>query len=120
VTDIQWSTDDALPFPVCVSSTYLNNDTETQLNNVSLSTGNIVLAIKDIMLSVPLGLCRGRRSSIRRTRATAANPRPDSVSDTLPSKVPDSSITQAVPFRGRKSGDRERGAADLQRVREFD
>ncbi len=45
VTEIQWSQDDALPFPVCISSTFLdsNGDKKT-LTDVSLSYGNVVLA----------------------------------------------------------------------------
>ena len=42
MTEIQWSTDDALPFPVCISSTIAGaEDTETQLTNVSVVLGNV-------------------------------------------------------------------------------
>lgn len=100
VTEIQWSTDDALPFPVCVSSTYLNNDTETQLNNVSLVYGNIVLADQGLsMLSVPLGTVPGPTllyppNTGDRCQPSAQTPFPIRYRP----KVPDSSITQAVPL----------------------
>jgi hypothetical protein len=45
VTEIQWSSDDALPFPACVSSEILDsNGIEQQLENVSMVFGNVVLA----------------------------------------------------------------------------
>jgi hypothetical protein len=52
VTEIQWSQDDALPFPLCISSAYLdsNNDQQT-VSDVSLAFGNVVLA--DHGLSFP-------------------------------------------------------------------
>ena len=45
VTEIQWSTEDALPFPVCLSSTFLDsNNDQTFVTDVSVALGNIVLA----------------------------------------------------------------------------
>jgi hypothetical protein len=45
VTEIQWSTDDALQFPVCISSTPPSSDGTTQtFTNVSVAFGNVVLA----------------------------------------------------------------------------
>jgi len=45
VTEIQWSSDDTLPFPVCISSTIVGTDNkETPLANVSVVLGNVVLA----------------------------------------------------------------------------
>ncbi len=45
VTEIQWSTDDALPFPLCISSTYLDSNFDQQVvTDVSVAYGNLVLA----------------------------------------------------------------------------
>jgi hypothetical protein len=45
VTEIAWSEEDALPFPVCVSSTFLDADgKEHSLTGVSVAYGNVVLA----------------------------------------------------------------------------
>jgi len=44
VTEIGWSTDDALPFPVCISSTNYNVTPAQPLTNVSVVLGNVVLA----------------------------------------------------------------------------
>ena len=45
VTEIQWSADDALPAPVCLSSTFLGPDSKTTtLTGVSVAYGNVVLA----------------------------------------------------------------------------
>jgi hypothetical protein len=51
VTEIQWSSDDALPLPVCVSSQIEVNGILQPLLNVSIVLGNVVLA--DQGLSVP-------------------------------------------------------------------
>jgi hypothetical protein len=58
LTEVQWSADDALPFPVCISSTFLNsNGDEQTLTNVSVAFGNIVLADQGLSFSaVPLGV----------------------------------------------------------------
>ena len=52
VTEIQWSADDALPAPLCLSSTFLADTGDlTTLTNVSVAMGNVVLA--DHGLSMP-------------------------------------------------------------------
>ncbi|MDR3772038.1 MAG: putative baseplate assembly protein [Terracidiphilus sp.] len=52
VTEIGWSTDDALPAPLCLSSTFLNDQGDTRtITNVSIVLGNAVLA--DHGLSMP-------------------------------------------------------------------
>src|SRR4029077_12104310 len=45
VTEIQWSAADALPFPVCISSTFLSSNGNKQtVTDVSVVFGNVVLA----------------------------------------------------------------------------
>jgi hypothetical protein len=45
MTEIQWSAEDALPFPVCISSTFVNaSGGEQTLTDVSVALGNVVLA----------------------------------------------------------------------------
>jgi hypothetical protein len=45
VTEIQWAAEDALPFPLCLSSTYIAADgTEATAPHVSVAYGNVVLA----------------------------------------------------------------------------
>jgi hypothetical protein len=52
VTQIQWSQDDALPFPVCISSTFVDGTGAKQsIADVSIVVGNVVLA--DQGLSMP-------------------------------------------------------------------
>ena len=57
VTEIQWSSEDALPFPVCISSRFIDSTGKLQyLTNVSVVLGNIVLADQGLQLSaVSLG-----------------------------------------------------------------
>jgi hypothetical protein len=51
VTEIQWSADDALSFPVCISSTFLDSEQkERTLANVSAVFGNVVLADHGVTL----------------------------------------------------------------------
>jgi hypothetical protein len=58
VTEIQWAAGDALPFPVCISSTFLDSKLATQnLVNVSKAFGNVVLADHGVTLTgVDLGV----------------------------------------------------------------
>ncbi|HEY2513842.1 MAG TPA: putative baseplate assembly protein, partial [Polyangiaceae bacterium] len=52
VTEIQWSPEDALAAPLCISSTFRNSDDQlTNLTGVSVAYGNVVLA--DQGLSMP-------------------------------------------------------------------
>ena len=52
VTEINWSEEDALPFPICISSTYLDaSGNEQTVSDVSVAFGNVVLA--DHGLSMP-------------------------------------------------------------------
>jgi len=100
VTEIQWSSDDALPFPVCISSTYVDpHGQEQRLSDVSKAFGNVVLADHGVTLSgIDLGMV---------PRSALSCP-PKSPSDhctpirrvPMPARfrplIPDSPITQAV------------------------
>ena len=44
ITEIEWGSEDALPFPLCISSEVRQGSTETPLEGVSVARGNIVLA----------------------------------------------------------------------------
>jgi len=44
ITQVTWSADDALPFPLCLSSTYESDDGPVNVGNVSVARGNIVPA----------------------------------------------------------------------------
>jgi hypothetical protein len=56
VTEIQWAREDALPFPVCISSKFLDStNVEVTLTDVSVVFGNVVLADHGLLQSgVPL------------------------------------------------------------------
>jgi Baseplate J-like protein len=58
VTEIQWASGDALPFPVCISSTFLDSQQKEQrLANVSAVFGNVVLADHGVTLTgIDLGI----------------------------------------------------------------
>jgi hypothetical protein len=101
VTEIQWSQNDALPFPICISWTYLDsNGIEQTVTNVSVALGNVVLA--DHGLSI-LG------KNLGTVPAPSLFLPPDPAADRcqpaalvpLPVRfrppIPDSPITQAVP-----------------------
>ena len=53
VTEIQWSQADALPFPICLSSTYLDpsDNIPKTVVNVSVALGNVVLADHGLSLA---------------------------------------------------------------------
>jgi hypothetical protein len=102
LTEIQWSTDDTLPFPVCVSSTFLDSDgVEQSVINVSVVYGNVVLADQGLsMPSTGLGavpaptLFYPRNPAGDRCQPSARVPFPVRYRP----QVPDSPITQAVPL----------------------
>ena len=100
VTEIRWSPDDALTFPVCISSTFLNsNNDEHLLSRVSIILGNVVLADQGLLLpavqlpTVPEpSLFRPRNPAADRCRPTAPVPFPVRYQP----PAGDSPITQAV------------------------
>ncbi len=102
VTEIQWSTDDALPFAVCISSQYLNSDgVLTALPGVSVALGNIVLADHGLTLSnISIGTVPA--PSLFYAPNPAASHCVARTPDPLPVRfrpaIPDSPITQAVPL----------------------
>jgi len=102
VTEVQWGQDDALPFPVCISSTFFDSAADIQsATGVSVVFGNVVLADHGLSLS-------------GRDLGTVPNPTvqlpPNAAADrcqTSPPQwlavrfrpeVPDSPLTQAVPL----------------------
>ncbi|HUI83254.1 MAG TPA: putative baseplate assembly protein [Candidatus Binatia bacterium] len=100
VTEIQWSQDDALPFPVCISSTFVDASGDTQsLTEVSLVFGNVVLADHGLSLTgVSMGTVPAPSIYL------PPNPAADRCLNALPTplpvrfqpQVPDSPLTQAV------------------------
>jgi hypothetical protein len=102
VTEIQWSTADALAFPVCISSTFLNSSGDRQtLTDVSVVFGNVVLADQGLSLSgVPLGtvpepsLFKPPNLAGDRCEASAPVPFPVRFNPV----IQDSPVTQAVPL----------------------
>ncbi len=109
VTEIQWSTDDALAFPVCISSTIVDAENKPELqNNVSVVLGNVVLA--DHGLTTPatdLGLVPA--PTLFYAPSPAAGPCAPPAKIPLPvrfrPKLADSPLTQAVamPLTGSPS-----------------
>lgn len=101
ITEIQWSSADALPFSVCISSTFLNsNGDEQTLTNVSVAFGNVVLADQG------LSFTNNAIGTVPQpTIFQPPNPAADRCNPGAPvpypvrfrPKIPDSPITQAVP-----------------------
>jgi hypothetical protein len=101
VTEIQWSPEDALPFPICISSIYLDSGgTQKHATNVSVALGNVVLADHGLSISGKnLGSVPAPRLYLppdpAADRCQPAPPVPLPVRFRPP--VPDSPLTQAVP-----------------------
>lgn len=95
VTEIQWSQDDALPFPVCVSS-------EAGGANVSVALGNVVLADHGLSFFSGTSLKLVPQPQLyyaATASASGCQPVPPSpVPVRYRPAVPDSPITQAVPL----------------------
>jgi Baseplate J-like protein len=101
VTEIQWSTDDALPFAVCISSQYLNNGVLTPLSGVSVARGNIVLADQGLTLSnISIGTVPAPSLFYAPSPAAdhCAAPKQNQLPVRFRPPIPDSPITQAVPL----------------------
>jgi len=99
ITEIQWAQDDALPFPVCVTSTFLDEKSESQpVANVSIALGNIVLADHGLtMPAAPLGSVPPPTiyypNTADRCSLEAATPVPPRYNPA----VPETPLTQAIP-----------------------
>ncbi|HEX9200075.1 MAG TPA: putative baseplate assembly protein [Acidobacteriaceae bacterium] len=103
VTEIQWFMEDALPFPVCLSSKFLDSKgDEVMLADVSIILGNIVLADQGLsMTGVSLGtvpnptIFRPPNPSGDRCHPTARVPLPMRYRP----QIPDRPVTLAVPLQ---------------------
>jgi len=103
VTEIQWSQADALPFPVCISSKFIDSQQAEQIvPKVSIVLGNNLLADHGVTLTgIDLGrvprpkLFRPPNPAADRCQPTAAVPLPVRYRPVMP----DSPITQAVTLQ---------------------
>jgi len=102
ITEIQWSADDALAKPICISSTFIDDDGEEQsISDVSVVYGNVVLAdhgltFKDRSLDTVPTPNIYLPSNRNQDRCKPA--RPEAVPVRFRPVVPDSPLTQAVPL----------------------
>jgi hypothetical protein len=100
ITEIQWAAADALPFPLCLSSTFIDaSGQQRQVADVSVVLGNIVLADHGLRLDAV-------RLPTAPEPSLFAPPTDDRCAPTQPEGLPvryrptlaDAPITQAVPF----------------------
>jgi hypothetical protein len=107
VTEIQWSQEDALPFPVCISSQYSDSNGNPQpVTDVSVAHGNVILAdqglsFTDISLPEPVpapSLFYPPSPSANRCQPAQPAPLPVRYRPAVPDTVPGSTLTQAVPL----------------------
>jgi hypothetical protein len=99
ITEIQWSQDDALPFPVCISSTYLDENSDEQtVTDVSIALGNIVLADHGLTLTgIPLNSVPAPSIYYPNTADRCSLTEPTPVPARYNPQIPDSPLTQAIP-----------------------
>jgi hypothetical protein len=102
VTEIQWAASDALPFPVCISSTYLDdNGDEQSVTDVTVAFGNVVLADHGLSFSdQTLGEVPPPRLYLPPNPAAdrCQLSRPTPLPVRFRPQVPDNPLTQAVPL----------------------
>jgi Baseplate J-like protein len=100
VTEIAWSAEDALPIPVCISSTFLDSSgAEQSLTGVSVAYGNVVLADHGLtMPATPLDVVPEPTLFYPSTgdRCDPGNPTPFPVR--YRPQLSDRPLTQAVPL----------------------
>lgn len=101
ITEIQWAQEDALPFPVCLSSVYLGSGgTMHAVANVSVAFGNVVLADHGLSITgTSLGQVPAPR--LRLPRSPVADRCQPAIPIGLPVRfrpaLPDRPLTHAVP-----------------------
>jgi len=104
VTEIVWAADDALLFPLCISSRTDLEHGERLIENVSVARGNIVLADHGLTVEDELGSVPS--PSLVRVPATGGNrcqeqePRP--IPARFRPRLPKGPLTQAAPYDQRK------------------
>jgi Baseplate J-like protein len=100
VTEIQWAQDDALLAPVCISSTYLNENADQQtVTDVSVAFGNVILVDQGLSFTNrSIGQVPAPSIYYPNTadRCTPTSPTP--VPARFRPPVPDSPLTQAIPI----------------------
>jgi hypothetical protein len=98
VTEIQWSSEDALPFALCLSSTFIDSTGKTQtLTNVSVILGNNVLADQGLTIpAVALGSVPEPSIPLPPTQDRCTPSAPASLPVRYRPTLPDSPLTQAV------------------------
>ncbi len=101
VTQIRWSDDDALPFPVCISSTFVDATGEKRsIADVSVVIGNVVLAAQGLSMP-PVALPPFPAPTLFRppSGAERCNPqRPVPFPPFFRPRLPAAPLTQAVPL----------------------
>jgi hypothetical protein len=101
ITEIQWAAEDALPFAVCISSTYLDsNNVQQTVENVSVVFGNVILADQGLGLTGrSIGTVPEPRLVVppNTTKDRCAPTAPQTIPSRFYPAVPDSPITQAAP-----------------------
>ena len=106
VTEIQWSQDDALPFPLCISSAYLdsNNDPQT-VSDVSLAFGNTVLGRPWLVIPGHAAAAERAPASAllsarpcRRSLPVGEGPTPSQKPVRYRPTIAESPLTQAIPL----------------------
>ncbi len=107
VTEIAWAPDDALLFPLCISSRTDLEHGERLIENVSVARGNIVLADHGLTVENELGTVPS--PSLVRVPATGGNrcqeqePRP--IPARFRPRLPKGPLTQAAPYDQRNPPD---------------
>lgn len=104
VTEIQWSQEDALPFPVCISSGALDSQ-GNPIADVSVVFGNVVLVDHGLSFSgislpevPPPQLFYPPSPAANRCQSAAPTPIPVRYRPTIPEIIPGTTVTQAVPL----------------------
>jgi hypothetical protein len=99
ITEIKWAQEDALLFPLCISSTYLDENADQQtVTDVSTAFGNIILADNGLSFTgTSLGAVPEPSIYYPNTadRCNPASPTP--IPARYNPQIPDSPLTQAIP-----------------------
>jgi hypothetical protein len=99
ITEIEWARDDALPFPLCISSIVTNEEGSEHFDNVSVARGNVILADhgRRVTASLP-AVPSSPMSWVVATPDPCAARGPSPIAVRYRPTLPDAPLTHASPY----------------------
>lgn len=107
ITDIVWHIEDALPFPVCISTIIDNKQGKKEISDISIALGNIVLADHGRTISKPEDLGLVPHPALRRIKVhnNNINKKTEIIPPRFYPQLKEAILTHAAPYPYKKNAD---------------